>query len=233
MLLTGFLGNVFVGIFAGIIIGLERQWQQKMAGIRTTALVCFGACMFVTLSTMFEGDGSPTRVAAQVVSGIGFLAGGVIIRDGYSVSGINTAATLWCAAAVGAIIGAGFHLEGLICALILMSVNIVLRSFSRKVTDISVQRHSGLKHYFLSVVRPADEEIRVRTVILNNLNQLQLDFNQIMCGEADDGRVTIMIDLEINERASGNELRLKTLTEMLVLEKSVLEVQRIGSDMMG
>ncbi|MCL1924648.1 MAG: MgtC/SapB family protein, partial [Defluviitaleaceae bacterium] len=89
---TTFLLNSLVGIIAGIIIGVERQWQQKLAGIRTTALVSFGACIFVTLSVLM-GDTSPTRVAAQVVSGVGFLAGGVIIRDGYSVSGINTAAT--------------------------------------------------------------------------------------------------------------------------------------------
>ena len=110
-----FVTNLLISIAAGIIVGLERQWQQKLAGIRTTALVSFGSCMFVTLSTFIAGaDSSPTRIAAQVVSGIGFLAGGVIIRDGFSVSGINTAATLWCSAAIGSMIGAVIQCKALL-----------------------------------------------------------------------------------------------------------------------
>jgi len=228
-----FLFNILVGILAGIIIGIERQWQKKLAGIRTTALVCFGSCMFVTLSTLFPEDGSPTRVVAQVVSGVGFLAGGVIIRDGYSVSGINTAATLWCSAAVGAIIGAGYRLEGIICAWILMTTNIVLRSLSRKVANMSIHYSSDdVKHDYLSVACWEKEEIHVRTVILHGLNHFDLNFNQITCGEAEEGKVTILVDLEINERDYHMQLRVKSLIEMLLLEKSVLEVQRIRSDMM-
>ena len=224
-----FIVNISVGILAGIIIGIERQWQNKLAGIRTTALVCFGACMFVTLSTLFPEDGSPTRIAAQVVSGVGFLAGGVIIRDGYSVSGINTAATLWCSAAVGTIIGAGYLLEGLLCALILMTMNVVLRRLSRKVDSMSYS--SDTKHYYLSVVCLEHDEIHVRKLILEELNQLQLNFNRIICGQAEGGRVTIIIDLEINERDHSVELRMKTLIEKLLLDKLVLEFRRIGSDM--
>lgn len=226
-----FLINISVGILAGIIIGIERQWQKKLAGIRTTALVCFGACMFVTLSTLFPDDGSPTRVAAQVVSGVGFLAGGVIIRDGHSVSGINTAATLWCSAAVGAIIGAGYRLEGLLCALILMSVNVGLRSLARKVDSMSYS--SDTKHYYLSTVCLEQDEFHVRTKILEELNQLQLNFNQIICGEPEEGRVTILMDLDLNERDYSVDFRIRSLMEKLLLDKLVLEIQRIGSDMSG
>lgn len=225
-----FLINISVGILAGVIVGLERQWQQKLAGIRTTALVSFGSCMFVTLSTLFVTDGSPTRIAAQVVSGVGFLAGGVIIRDGYSVSGINTAATLWCSAAIGAIIGAGYRMEGIICALILMLVNIVLRNLSKKVDTISVvHRSADTKHYYLSVTCPEQEEIHIRTVILDILNQLSLGFNQIICGDAEEEKVKILIDLEVNEQDNSTQLRLQNLTEKLILEKAVLHVQKIGS----
>ena len=223
--------NSFVGIAAGIIIGVERQWQKKLAGIRTTALVCFGACMFVTLSTLFTGDGSPTRIAAQVVSGVGFLAGGVIIRDGYSVTGINTAATLWCSAAVGAIIGAGFHVEGILCALMLMTVNIVLRYLSNRVDVFSYQHKPEKRHYYLSVSCHEHEEIEVRTSILHVLNQFSLDFNQIICGEAEEEKVTILIDLDIKDRDVNTEFRIKSLIEKLLIEKNILEVQRIGMDM--
>ena len=222
--------NSFFGILAGMIIGIERQWQKKLAGMKTTTLVCFGACLFVTLSMLITDDGSPTRIAAQVVSGIGFLAGGVIIRDGYSVSGINTAATVWCSAAVGVIIGAGFKIEGILCALILMSINIFLSSASRKVDTLSIAHHTDPKHFYLSVTCLEKEEIHVRTVILNDLNQLQLNFNQIICGEAEKEKVTILIDLERSERDYGTDLRMKHLVERLLLEKTIMEVQILGPD---
>ena len=226
---TSFILNSLIGILAGIIIGLERQWQQKLAGIRTTALVSFGACIFVTLSVLL-GDTSQTRVAAQVVSGVGFLAGGVIIRDGYSVSGINTAATLWCSAAVGAMIGAGFTFEGISAAFILMLSNIILRRVSKKVDTISVIRKADSKHYIISITCFENKEIHVRTVLLNILNHLNINFNQMTFGEAIDGKTTIITDLELNERDNLTQLKLKNLSEKLLMEKSVLEVNRIGSD---
>src|SRR6516225_10064767 len=89
----------------GAAIGAERQWRQRMAGLRTNALVSVGAALFVLLGTSVSG-GDGLRVAAQVVSGIGFLGAGVIMRDGLNVRGLNTAATLWCSAAVGTLSGA-------------------------------------------------------------------------------------------------------------------------------
>ena len=83
----------------GSVIGFERQWNQKMAGLRTNALVSLGACGFVVFSAVV-GQGDPTRMAAQVVSGIGFLGAGIILREGVNVHGLNTAATLWCSAMV-------------------------------------------------------------------------------------------------------------------------------------
>lgn len=223
--------NSLVGILAGVIIGLERQWQKKLAGIRTTALVSLGACMFVTFSTLFISDGSPTRIAAQVVSGVGFLAGGVIIRDGYSVTGINTAATLWCSAAVGSIIGGGFMWEGLICAVLLMFMNIMLRGLSNQVNHLRFHHKPDTKQYHFSVVCPDSDEIKVRTFILNALNQNDLNFNQIICAEPFEGKVTIFVDLDISERDANAEVRIKAFTEKLLLKKNVLEVQRVGADM--
>lgn len=78
----------------GACIGFERQWRQRMAGLRTNTLVAIGAASFVIFESLFPNDGSPTRVAAQVVSGIGFLGAGIIFREGLQVSGLNTAATL-------------------------------------------------------------------------------------------------------------------------------------------
>ncbi|MDT7721667.1 MAG: putative Mg2+ transporter-C (MgtC) family protein, partial [Mycobacterium sp.] len=97
-----------VGLGCGALIGIERQWQARRAGLRTNALVATGATLFV-LYSVAANDSSPTRVASYVVSGVGFLGGGVILREGFNVHGLNTAATLWCSAAVG-VLAAGGHL---------------------------------------------------------------------------------------------------------------------------
>ena len=89
----------------GIAIGLERQWRQHPAGLRTNALVALGAALFVSLSLLVPDEGSKTRIASYVVSGLGFLGGGVILREGLNVKGLNTAATIWCSGAVGSLCG--------------------------------------------------------------------------------------------------------------------------------
>ncbi|MCL2560253.1 MAG: MgtC/SapB family protein [Turicibacter sp.] len=223
-----FVINLIISIVAGVIVGLERQWQKKLAGIRTTALVSFGACMFVTLSVfMSEYDTSATRVAAQVVSGIGFLAGGVIIRDGFSVSGINTAATLWCSAAIGSVIGAGYPIEGIFAAFMLMLMNIVLRTLSRKVDNF----RSDDTRYYVSVLCLQEDEIAVRTKILHALNTLSLNFNQITCGTVKDGKIDILIDLEIDANQSMTQIRIRNLVEKLLIERRILQVHNIGDDL--
>src|SRR6476620_5329319 len=102
--------NLFIAACLGASIGLERQWRQRLAGLRTNTLVALGAAIFVTYSHMAPDGAGDTRIAAQVVSGIGFLGAGVIFKEGLAVRGLNTAATLWCSAAIGVIAGAGYPL---------------------------------------------------------------------------------------------------------------------------
>ncbi len=102
--------NLGIATLLGACIGFERQWRQRMAGLRTNTLVAIGAASFVVFSGLFPGEDSPTRMAAQVVSGIGFLGAGIIFREGLHVTGLNTAATLWCSAAVGLLAGSGHPL---------------------------------------------------------------------------------------------------------------------------
>jgi putative Mg2+ transporter-C (MgtC) family protein len=120
--------RVAAGVGFGAAIGFERQFRARMAGLRTNALVAVGSTLFVLLSAHgFEGGGDPTRVAAQIVSGIGFLGAGVILRDGASVRGLNTAATLWCSAAVGALAGAGLFGIAVTGTAVVLTTNIALR----------------------------------------------------------------------------------------------------------
>lgn len=102
---TPFILHLTLAVALGAIIGAERQWRQRMAGLRTNALVATGAAIFI-LSSVSTSPDSPGRIAAQIVSGIGFLGAGVIMRQGMNISGLNTAATLWCSAGVGVLAGA-------------------------------------------------------------------------------------------------------------------------------
>jgi putative Mg2+ transporter-C (MgtC) family protein len=121
--------RLLLALILGACVGAERQWRQRAAGLRTNTLVCFGAAAFVDLGlTIAPGT---TQVIAYVVSGVGFLGAGAIMKDGGSVRGLNTAATLWCSAAVGACAGAGEMLDAVFVATLLITINSVLRPLSR------------------------------------------------------------------------------------------------------
>ncbi|MBV9023734.1 MAG: MgtC/SapB family protein [Streptomycetaceae bacterium] len=126
-----FLTRLATGVACGALIGVERQWRARMAGLRTNALVATGATLFVLYSAAVGDAGSPTRVASYVVSGIGFLGGGVILRDGAGVRGLNTAATLWCSAAVGVLAASGHVDLALLGTVAVLAVHLVLRPAGR------------------------------------------------------------------------------------------------------
>jgi putative Mg2+ transporter-C (MgtC) family protein len=111
----------------GALIGLERQYRQRSAGLRTMVLVSVGAAAFVHLGGQMMGDAGRMQVAAYVVSGIGFLGAGVIMKEGVQVRGLNTAATLWSTAAVGACAGAGLYAEAAAVTVFVLGGNTLLR----------------------------------------------------------------------------------------------------------
>jgi len=111
----------------GSVIGLERQFRQRTAGLRTNVLVAVGAAAFVDLGARVAGHDGSVRVISYVVSGIGFLGAGVIMKEGTQVRGLNTAATLWASAAVGAFAGAGEPGEAALVAAFVLASNTLLR----------------------------------------------------------------------------------------------------------
>jgi putative Mg2+ transporter-C (MgtC) family protein len=111
----------------GTAIGFERQWRQRNAGLRTNVLVAVGAAAFAALGIRLLGNDGGTRIIAYVVSGIGFLGAGVILKDGGTVRGLNTAATLWCSAAVGAFSGSGLWGEAISLTAFVLAGNTLLR----------------------------------------------------------------------------------------------------------
>ncbi len=166
MTYTDFFIRIVLCFVFGGTIGLERQWRQRMAGIRTNVLVSLGAFLFVTLSLMIN-DSSATRVAAQVVSGIGFLGAGVIIRDGLNIRGLNTAATLWCAAAIGTLTGAGLLIEAAGGTVFILIANIILRNFTKRFQNNVAITEENEIIYVLWVVCKEDVEFHIRSLLMH------------------------------------------------------------------
>lgn len=119
--------SLFVAFVLGTLVGMERQFRQRSAGLRTNTLVAVGAAAFVDIGQRLAGDAEAVRVISYVVSGIGFLGAGVIMREEGNVRGLNTAATLWASAAVGACAGADLILEALLGTLFVLAANTLLR----------------------------------------------------------------------------------------------------------
>ena len=169
-----FLLNLGAAVLLGVAIGLERQFRQHPTGMRTNALVCVGAALFVSLTRLIRDSGleggDPTRIASYVVSGIGFLGGGVILREGLTVRGMSTAATLWCTAAVGAAAGAGFPLHAAVGTAVVLALHLGLRpvgrwidASTRKTTDVEIS-------YRIRVACERRQEAVVRNILLRHIN---------------------------------------------------------------
>jgi putative Mg2+ transporter-C (MgtC) family protein len=162
--------NLLVALLLGAGIGFERQWRQRLAGLRTNALVALGAATFVMFAGLFPGEASPTRVAAQVVSGIGFLGAGLIFKEGLSVRGLNTAATLWCSAAIGMLSGAGFLAHALLATVLVIGVNLLLRPAVAWINQrLPAPPAEPGQAYNVSVICRGADEAHVRALLLQGL----------------------------------------------------------------
>src|ERR1700722_2351580 len=172
------IGRLSLALILGSVIGFERQWHQKMAGLRTNVLVALGSCGFVVFSAMV-GQGDPPRVAAQVVTGIGFLGAGVILREGINVHGLNTAATLWCSAMVGTFAGGGFFTVSLLAAALVIVTNLFLRPLVRRLNWRALTATNVESQYRVEVTCRGAEEAHVRSVLLHALSQANLGLRRI------------------------------------------------------
>src|SRR4030081_560820 len=161
--------NLAVALGLSAAIGFERQWRNRLAGLRTNTLVALGAATFVIFAALTPGEASPTRVAAQVVSGIGFLGAGLIFREGLSVRGLNTAATLWCSAAIGILAGGGYLLYATGATGFVVFVNLLLRpivSFINRQPLMSTELEIT---YLVSVTCRGQDEAHIRALLLQGL----------------------------------------------------------------
>jgi putative Mg2+ transporter-C (MgtC) family protein len=165
--------RLFSALFLGAVIGLERQWRQRMTGLRTNGLVAVGSAMFIMMGGQIAGEGSQGRVAAYVVSLVGFLGGGVL-KDGFNIRGMNTAATLWCTAAVGTLAGPGRLDLAALGAAGFLSANLILRPVAHRINRNPVQKEEHEILYRLRCTCRTSDEANIRAILTENVGRTPL-----------------------------------------------------------
>lgn len=191
--LTGFAIRLLIAIILGLIVGLERQWTRHQAGILTNVIVCVGAYAYTAFSNIvYDSNTDKTRIAAQVVCGIGFLGAGLIIRDGTNIRGLSTAATIWATAAIGILCTADNIFYSIIVAAAIVILHLILHPLS---SLIDKQRHynknkDNKRHieciYKITIKCLDENEIDIRShlvkiirekdgVLLHNLESIIVD----------------------------------------------------------
>jgi putative Mg2+ transporter-C (MgtC) family protein len=192
-----------LALVLGACIGAERQWRQRAAGLRTNTLVCFGAAAFVDLGlTLAPGT---TQVIAYVVSGVGFLGAGAIMKDGGNVRGLNTAATLWCSAAVGACAGAGEMLDAVFVAALLIAINSVLRPLSRYIDRRSLAHLDRRVFYRLRLFCDADHQTDAESEVTRAVASHALVLRELR-GEKLEGEESSVVQAVLESNTDDSQL---------------------------
>jgi putative Mg2+ transporter-C (MgtC) family protein len=211
--ITSFCLHAAAAGLMGAAIGLERQWHLlHTVGLRTNALVAFGADLFVSLPGLLGGSPGPAHLAGQVATGVGFLGGGVILREGLNVKGMNTAATLWCSAAVGAMTGAGLPLAGLAGTLGVLAIHLALRPVSDWIDHRLRTALNAATAYRLRVSCQVGGEGTVRSLLLKFFHDHPTMIVQGVTTQAGElGAVHVSADIHSEQRDD------RTLEELMTL----------------
>jgi putative Mg2+ transporter-C (MgtC) family protein len=218
-----FSTRLFIALLLGAAIGVERQWRQRMAGLRTNTLVSLGAAIFVSMAVKI-GGGATGRVVSYVVSGIGFLGAGVIMKDGMNVKGLNTAATLWCSAAIGSLSGMGYIPEAVIGTAFILLAHLVLRPVGNKLSALPIDKATPTQLCYVFTLRMKQEiENSVRVLLIQFMNDDdKLLLRTLKSTDNGDPAVAI-VHAEIF--ATGNQdQKIERLAGRLTLEPGISEV---------
>lgn len=180
--------RLFLALFLGVVVGLERQLRQNTAGLRMNALVAVGAASFVMFGNSIALTGISTpdslaRISSQIITGIGFLGGGVIMREGASIKGIATAATLWCSAAIGMFAGGGFFESAVACTVFIVATNLLLRplawSIKKRLELPAMTEHKHTHAYNVTVVCQSHGQEHIRAVLLQEIHDGELHLQKL------------------------------------------------------
>ncbi len=210
----------------GLAIGVERQWRSRMAGLQTMALVSMGSALYVILGAYgFNRDVDPTRVVAQIVTGVGFLGAGVIMKQGSSVTGLNTAATLWATAAVGALAGAWAWREAVAGAVIIVAANGFLYPLAARMDRLHFQagREMTPVCYILEVVGRRDAEAVIRSKLIEAITVPGFMLTSLARRDAD-AQNEVVFNAEV-AAAERHDVRLESAVRALSAESVVSAVR--------
>jgi putative Mg2+ transporter-C (MgtC) family protein len=163
------LVSLLTAFVLGTVIGAERQYRQRSAGLRTNVLVAVGAAAFVDLANRLTGAEGSVRVIAYVVSGIGFLGAGAIMKEGMNVRGLNTAATLWASAAVGCCAGADMVAQAALLTVFVLGGNTLLRPLVNAIDRIPINEKSSEAVYDVLVTTDINSVAQMREFLLEKL----------------------------------------------------------------
>ncbi len=220
-----FTARLGLALLLGAAIGIERQWRQKSAGLRTNTLVSMGSAAFILLSVNFVGvNGDPGRIAAQIVTGIGFLGAGVIMKDGMSVQGLNTAATIWCSAAVGCLAGVGLSVQAIIVTIAVMLTHLILRPLGIQLSRLPVIKSDLTQTEYLITIKCRESvENHIRVLLMQYLsNDDRLLLRSLTSTDNGDPAFAI-ITAEVRS-SSPQETLLEKFANRVTIEKEVSKV---------
>ena len=178
--------GVAVAFVLATLIGAERQYRQRSAGLRTNVLVAIGAATFVSIGARLNANAGAAQLAAYIVSGIGFLGAGVIMKDGGKVWGLNTAATLWCSAAVGTLAGIGLLAQAVVVTLAVLAGNTLLRPLVDAINRAPVNERTSEATYEVHVLTEAAHVGEVRDQLIEALENASYPVRDVEVSERSD-----------------------------------------------
>ncbi|MBA2584091.1 MAG: MgtC/SapB family protein [Bacteroidetes bacterium] len=205
------------------MVGFERQWQQRNAGLRTNALVSLGAALYVLISVnIYDDDASPSRIASQIVTGIGFLGAGVIIKEGINIRGLNTAATLWCSAAIGSLTGMGFWREAGVGAIVVILAHLSLRPLGYLIGKRSLSPGLSYIIYTIKITCPKKNESNIRAILMRNIDNTALKLYSLNSSDTDTDN---LMEIKASILSIGrNDNLIEEVTSMLGLQESIKKI---------
>jgi putative Mg2+ transporter-C (MgtC) family protein len=209
-----FAWRLTAALLLGAVVGVERQWRQRMAGTRTNALVAAGASAFVMTGLLVSDDPSARgRIASYVVSGVGFLGAGVIFKDSANVRGLNTAATIWCSAAIGVLAGFGAPHLSLILAVAVIFTNTVLRPLAYRLHPVLPEAAPELTTYEVNLTCRSVDESHLRALLLTTISQSVAALQSIHSEDVE-GTDRMRIRAELSAQGRRNDVLEQIVTRL-------------------
>ena len=193
---TDFIDSLIslLGAFVlGALIGAERQYRQRQGGLRTNTLVALGAAAFVDIGMHLNGNAGATQIIAYVVSGVGFIGAGVIMKQGGNVWGLNTAATLWCSAAVGACAGADLAIEAILLTGLVLAGNTLLRPLVNQINRAPMNEQTTEAIYEVRLATHPDNLNEARELLTARLQDANYPIREIEVIERDEETIEVVL----------------------------------------